>query len=81
MERVGPMIVVSIVYFWLFINFKNNTILPLVFAAVMLGSSVSVLAAFSSTISQRSACIVLVWCYGCFPVFIEIQIAIRKYDH
>lgn len=46
MERVGPMIVVSIVYLWLFINFKNNTILPLVFAAVMLGSSISVLAAF-----------------------------------
>lgn len=46
MERVGPMIVVSIVYLWLFINFKNNTILPLVFAAVMLGSSISVLTAF-----------------------------------
>jgi hypothetical protein len=46
MERIGPMIVVSIVYMWLFINFKNNTILPLVFTAVMLGSSISVLAAF-----------------------------------
>ncbi len=46
MERVGPMIVVSIVYLWLFINFKNNTVLPLVFAAVMLGASISVLVAF-----------------------------------
>ena len=46
MERVGPMIVVSIVYLWLFINFKNNTVLPLVFAAVMLGSSIAVLVAF-----------------------------------
>jgi membrane-associated phospholipid phosphatase len=46
MERVGPMIVVSIVYLWLFINFKNNTVLPMVFAAVMLGSCISVLVSF-----------------------------------
>jgi hypothetical protein len=46
MDRVGPLIVVSIVYLWLFINFKNSTSVPPVFAAVMLGGSIAVLTAF-----------------------------------
>lgn len=46
MDRVGPLIVVSIVYLWLFINFRNSTTVPVVFAAVMLGGSIAVLTAF-----------------------------------
>lgn len=45
-ERIGPLIVVSIVYLWLFINYKNSTELPLDFAAMMLGASIAVLTAF-----------------------------------
>jgi hypothetical protein len=45
-ERIGPLIVVSIVYLWLFINYKNSTELSLDFAAMMLGASIAVLSAF-----------------------------------
>jgi hypothetical protein len=45
-ERIGPLIVVSMLYLWLFINFKNSTELPLDFAALMLGASLAVMSAF-----------------------------------
>lgn len=45
-ERIGPLIVISILYLWLFINFKNSTELPLDFAAMMLGASFAVMSAF-----------------------------------
>jgi len=45
-ERIGPLIVISILYLWLFINYKNSTELPLDFAAMMLGASFAVMSAF-----------------------------------
>ena len=45
-ERIGPLIIVGIVYLWLFINYKNTGSVPLIFAAFLLGSSFSVFAAF-----------------------------------
>lgn len=45
-DRIGPMITVTIIYLWMFINYKNTTSLPLSFSAIMLGSTLAVMASF-----------------------------------
>lgn len=46
MERIGPLIIVSILYFWLYINFKNSTTVPIIFTIFTLGSVISVFVSF-----------------------------------
>ncbi len=46
MERVGPLIIVGIVYMWLFLNYKNTASVPIIFAAFLLGSVFSVFVSF-----------------------------------
>jgi hypothetical protein len=46
MERVGPLIIVGIVYMWLFLNYKNTASVPIIFAAFLLGSVFSVFLSF-----------------------------------
>jgi len=46
MERVGPLIIVGILYLWLYINFKNTASVPLIFSSLLLGSVISVFVSF-----------------------------------
>ncbi len=45
-ERIIPLIILGIVYIWLFINYKNASYVPLIFTSFVLGSVISVFAAF-----------------------------------
>ena len=46
MERVGPLIIVGIVYLWLYINYKNAASVPVIFSSILLGSVISVFVSF-----------------------------------
>ena len=46
MERVGPLIVIGIVYMWLFLNYKSTASVPVIFATFLLGSVIAVFVSF-----------------------------------
>ena len=46
MERVGPLIVIGIVYMWLYLNYKNTASVPVIFAVFLLGSVIAVFVSF-----------------------------------
>jgi len=46
MERVGPLLVVGVLYLWLYINYKNTSSVPVVFSSILLGSVISVFVSF-----------------------------------
>lgn len=39
-ERIGPLIVTGVFYLWLFVNFKDNSIIPVSFSSFVLGSTI-----------------------------------------
>ncbi|HAQ37737.1 MAG TPA: hypothetical protein DCX89_07390 [Saprospirales bacterium] len=45
-DRIGPMIVVFILYMWMFINFKKEPDIPLILVNIMLGTVLSTAIAF-----------------------------------
>ena len=45
-ERIVPLIITGIFYLWLFVNIKNNTLVPLAFKIFVLGATVSLFLAF-----------------------------------
>lgn len=45
-ERIGPYIITGIFYLWMFINFKNNTLIPKPFTIAMLGTTIALFTAF-----------------------------------
>jgi len=46
MERIGPLILIGVLYFWLFLNYKNTSSVPIIFTAFLLGGVISVFVAF-----------------------------------
>lgn len=45
-ERIGPYIITGVFYLWMFINFKNNTLIPKPFTIAMLGATIALFTAF-----------------------------------
>lgn len=45
-ERVGPLIILGVIYVWMFVNYKNIRYVPLLFTSFILGSVFSIFAAF-----------------------------------
>ncbi len=45
-DRIGPYILTGMFYLWLVINFLNNTDIPRIYTAFMLGASISLFVAF-----------------------------------
>lgn len=45
-ERVGPLIASGIFYLWLFVNIKNNNMVPQAFSFFVLGSTIALFIAF-----------------------------------
>lgn len=45
-ERIGPLIVVSISYLWLFLNIKNYYMIPIPFSRFVLGALIAIFLAF-----------------------------------
>jgi hypothetical protein len=52
-ERIGPLIIASIFYFWTFINLKNNVDVSEAFVVCVLGSSIALGLAFFINIFQK----------------------------
>ncbi len=45
-ERIGPFIITGIFYMWMFINFKNNSQIPVDFTTFVLGATIALFIAF-----------------------------------
>lgn len=45
-ERIGPYIITGIFYLWIFVNFKNNSQIPIAFTTFVLGSTIALFIAF-----------------------------------
>ena len=52
-ERIGPMIVVFILYMWMFINFKREPDIPLILVSIMLGTVLSTALAFMINVINK----------------------------
>ncbi len=52
-ERIGPYIITGIFYLWIFINFKNNSRIPLAFTSFVLGSTIALFLAFFINIFSK----------------------------
>ncbi|MCB0643086.1 MAG: hypothetical protein KDC44_15660, partial [Phaeodactylibacter sp.] len=45
-ERIGPYIITSIFYLWLFINFYHNSQVPTIFTSFVLGATIALFVVF-----------------------------------
>lgn len=45
-ERIGPLIVTGLFYLWLFVNIKNNNLIPEAFSFFVLGATIGLFIAF-----------------------------------
>jgi len=45
-ERIGPLIITGVCYIWLFLNIKDNSMIPLAFNMFVLGATISLFLAF-----------------------------------
>lgn len=45
-ERIGPYIITGVFYLWMFVNFKNNTLIPRPFTIAVLGATIALFASF-----------------------------------
>jgi hypothetical protein len=45
-ERIGPLIVIGSLYLWMFINFKDNQMVPPLFSSFILGSVLAIFTSF-----------------------------------
>ncbi len=52
-ERIGPLIITSIFYFWIFITVKNNNDVPAALKVCVLGASMSLAIAFLINVFQK----------------------------
>ncbi|MCR9287905.1 MAG: hypothetical protein NXI23_11010 [Bacteroidetes bacterium] len=52
-ERIGPYIITGIFYMWIFINFKNNSQIPVAFTTFVLGSTIALFIAFFLNIFSK----------------------------
>jgi len=52
-ERIGPYIITGVFYLWIFINFKNNTRIPLAYTSFVLGSTIALFIAFFINIFSK----------------------------
>lgn len=53
MERVGPMIITGIFYIWLYLNIKNNDLVPDAFTYFVLGCTIALFLAFFINIFSK----------------------------
>jgi lipid-A-disaccharide synthase-like uncharacterized protein len=53
MERVGPMIITGIFYIWLYLNIKNNDLVPDAFSYFVLGCTIALFLAFFINIFSK----------------------------
>lgn len=53
MERVGPLIATSIFYLWLYLNIKDNTMIPGAFSFFVLGSTIALFLSFFLNIFHK----------------------------
>ena len=53
MERVGPLIATSIFYLWLYLNIKENTMIPGAFSFFVLGSTIALFLSFFLNIFHK----------------------------
>ena len=52
-ERIGPMIAAAIFYLWLYINIKDNTVIPGAFSFFVLGATIALFLAFFLNTFQK----------------------------
>ncbi len=52
-ERIAPYIITGIFYIWMFVNFKNNSQIPLIFTTFVLGATISLFVAFFINIFSK----------------------------
>ncbi len=52
-ERIGPMIVVFILYMWMFINFRKEPDIPLILVSIMLGTVLASALAFIINVMSK----------------------------
>ncbi len=52
-ERIGPMISTAIFYLWLYINIKDNTVIPGAFSFFVLGATIALFLAFFINTYQK----------------------------
>lgn len=45
-ERIGPLLLVMVLYFWIFWNFKNNAEIPTLFSSFLAGVNISLIVTF-----------------------------------
>jgi hypothetical protein len=45
-ERIGPYIITGVFYLWMFINFKNNPLIPTSFTIAVLGATIALFTSF-----------------------------------
>lgn len=52
-ERIAPYIVTGIFYIWMFVNFKNNSQIPLIFTTFVLGATIALFISFFINIFSK----------------------------
>ena len=52
-ERIGPFIITGLLYIWVYINLSNNTTIPPIFSAFILGGTISLFLAFLVNIFEK----------------------------
>lgn len=77
-ERIGPYILTAVFYLWLFINFLNNSQIPVIYTSFMLGATIGLfLAFFINNFSKISAHAVGM---GGMTAFLLILMFVYRYD-
>ena len=54
-ERIGPFIVVSVCYIWLFLNIRQNNVVPEAFSIFVLGAIISIFLAFFINLFEKTS--------------------------
>lgn len=52
-ERIGPYIITGVFYLWMFVNFKNNPLIPAPYTSFVLGATIGLFAAFFVNIFSK----------------------------
>lgn len=52
-ERIGPYIIAGVFYLWMFINFKNNAMIPMAYTTFVLGATIALFVGFFINIFSK----------------------------
>jgi len=52
-ERIGPYIIAGVFYLWMFINFKENTMIPMAYTTFVLGATIALFVGFFVNIFSK----------------------------